>query len=465
MKKLLLLVLTASGLFAAGVVNQNIARLGTSNSYVITMNWTADASNGSVPATQVTGGSSSAQQALLASIQGYFFVSVETTPGTPAPTNNYRVTITDPSGADLLQGAGSATSAVAPQIFGVPGSSPALNQIFTLNVTQNAISSAKGAVYIFLNAQQSSGGSGGGGGGGGTVTNITTVSPILGGPITSSGALSCPTCAETGIDINSSNQVTATHLTTPLPVLQGGTGTTTPALVPGTNVTISGTWPNQTINSSGGGGGGAATSITPVALASLPGTCTVADIRYVTDATVSAGGYYLYLCTATNTWTQFGYVAGGSGFLASACTAGACTIDVTASVVGITGTYTMAGSYDFSGATSFIPKAVPLTAGTSVTLSGTSRFFVCTGTCTVTVPVPAAGVQFCVYNDDNVSTVITLAAIGSSARYENTARTAYGTAGTGTFISGGAVADAVCIIGRDATHYLTTNFTGTWTAN
>lgn len=33
-------------------------------------------------------------------------------------------------------------------------------------------------------------------------------------------------------------------------VAQGGTGTATPALVQGTNVTITGSWPNQTINSS-----------------------------------------------------------------------------------------------------------------------------------------------------------------------------------------------------------------------
>jgi len=49
-----------------------------------------------------------------------------------------------------------------------------------------------------------------------------------------------------------------------LPVANGGTGTATPSLVAGTNVTITGTWPNQTINSSGGGGsvpGGAANQI------------------------------------------------------------------------------------------------------------------------------------------------------------------------------------------------------------
>jgi hypothetical protein len=73
--------------------------------------------------------------------------------------------------------------------------------------------------------------------------------------------------------------------------------------------------------------------------------------------------------------------------------------------------------------------------------------------------------QYCVMNDDNVSTVITLSAIGSSARYENTARTAYGTAGTGTFVSGGAVGDMVCIVARDSTHYLTPTYKGTWTAN
>src|SRR5208283_3536519 len=40
-----------------------------------------------------------------------------------------------------------------------------------------------------------------------------------------------------------------------LSVANGGTGTASPGLIAGTNVTITGPWPNQTINSSGGGGG------------------------------------------------------------------------------------------------------------------------------------------------------------------------------------------------------------------
>lgn len=47
--------------------------------------------------------------------------------------------------------------------------------------------------------------------------------------------------------------VLTTDVSGTLPVANGGTGTASPALVAGTNITITGTWPNQTINSSGGG--------------------------------------------------------------------------------------------------------------------------------------------------------------------------------------------------------------------
>jgi hypothetical protein len=48
----------------------------------------------------------------------------------------------------------------------------------------------------------------------------------------------------------------AQDVTSILPVANGGTATATPNLVAGTNVTISGTWPNQTINATNSGGGG-----------------------------------------------------------------------------------------------------------------------------------------------------------------------------------------------------------------
>lgn len=46
-----------------------------------------------------------------------------------------------------------------------------------------------------------------------------------------------------------------TDVTGLLPVANGGTGTATPSLVQGANVTITGTWPNQTIASTASGGG------------------------------------------------------------------------------------------------------------------------------------------------------------------------------------------------------------------
>ena len=69
-------------------------------------------------------------------------------------------------------------------------------------------------------------------GGSGTVTSVdvsggTTGLTTSGGPITASGTI---TLAGT------------------LAVASGGTGTATPAIVAGTNVTVSGSWPNQTIN-------------------------------------------------------------------------------------------------------------------------------------------------------------------------------------------------------------------------
>jgi hypothetical protein len=120
-------------------------------------------------------------------------------------------------------------------------------------------------------------------------------------------------------------------------------------------------------------------------------------------------------------------------------------------------------NYHWTGASG----AVSLQTGSSTgnTVRPYSGYFVCTAACTVTPPAPAPGYQFCVMNDDNVSGAITLGALGSSARYENTARTAYGTAGTGTLSSGGAAADMICIVGRDATHYLSPTYVGTWTAS
>ena len=55
-----------------------------------------------------------------------------------------------------------------------------------------------------------------------------------------------------------------------LAVANGGTGTASPALVQGTNITITGTWPNQTINSTNPGG--SVTAVSVVSANGLAGT-------------------------------------------------------------------------------------------------------------------------------------------------------------------------------------------------
>jgi hypothetical protein len=90
------------------------------------------------------------------------------------------------------------------------------------NITVNA----QGQITLAAN--------GSGGGGSGTVTSVATGTGLTGGPITTTGTVS---------------------LVTPVSITNGGTGTATPGLVAGTNITITGSWPNQTINSTASGSG------------------------------------------------------------------------------------------------------------------------------------------------------------------------------------------------------------------
>jgi hypothetical protein len=124
-----------------------------------------------------------------------------------------------------------------------------------------------------------------------------------------------------------------------------------------------------------------------------------------------------------------------------------------------------AGPGSGSQATTCPAKVTPLTTGTSVSLSAPRGYFVCTGTCTITLPVPAAGDEFCVRNDNNVATVITFNNPGSSVQFEKTTYASYGTATSGTAVSSGAVGDKLCLVGRDTTHYLVGSYLGTWTMN
>lgn len=99
----------------------------------------------------------------------------------------------------------------------------------------------------------------------GDVTNTalsTTVGKVNGLPIPPSASL---------VGTNASSQFVS--VTTPLSLALGGTGTASPSLVSGSNISVTGTWPNQTVNANiGSSSFSALTSGTNAQAAMLVGT-------------------------------------------------------------------------------------------------------------------------------------------------------------------------------------------------
>ena len=87
-----------------------------------------------------------------------------------------------------------------------------------------------------------------------------------------------------------------------LPVANGGTGTASPGIVAGTNVTVTGTWPNQTINASGGGG------ITPTYNTASSSTNT----NIAATTMVTPGANHDYLLNWTSELSTVGVACTGS---------------------------------------------------------------------------------------------------------------------------------------------------------
>ena len=106
------------------------------------------------------------------------------------------------------------------------------------------------------------------------------------GKYSTGGALGTPS---SGTATNLTGLPLTTGVTGTLPIANGGTGTTTPALVAGSNVTITGTWPNQTIASTGGGGGGV-TSFDAGTTGLTPATATTGAVTLAGTLAVANGG-------------------------------------------------------------------------------------------------------------------------------------------------------------------------------
>jgi hypothetical protein len=130
-------------------------------------------------------------------------------------------------------------------------------------------------------------------------TSPTLVTPILGTP--TSGTLT----NATGLPIDGGT-------TGILPVARGGSGTATPALVQGSNITITGTWPNQTISAPAPGAG---------TVTSVGGTGTVNGISLsgtvTTSGDLTLGGTLSNVSLTTQVTGTLPVANGGTGVTAS----------------------------------------------------------------------------------------------------------------------------------------------------
>jgi hypothetical protein len=146
----------------------------------------------------------------------------------------------------------------------------------------------------------------------GVATALAANVGSTGAPVVLGGAGGTPSSITltSGTDLPLSTGVTGV-----LPVANGGTGTTAPGLVQGANVTISGSWPNQTISASGVGGGGGSNNnyaigryFTPFDGRIISGSANTANTISLIPFTVKRGG------TVTEIYARVQTAAAGSLF-------------------------------------------------------------------------------------------------------------------------------------------------------
>ena len=121
-----------------------------------------------------------------------------------------------------------------------------------------------------------------------SITGLTTALTVAQGGTGGTTASAARTSLGAAASGANSDITSIAGLTTALSVAQGGTGTATPSLVAGTNVTISGTWPNQTVTSTGGASGVSSFSAGTTGL--TPSTATTGAVSLAGTLIAANGG-------------------------------------------------------------------------------------------------------------------------------------------------------------------------------
>jgi hypothetical protein len=146
-----MLAVMAPMLHAEGSVTQSIAVNRDRSMAFVTLTVTGDATNGRVPATTLS-------DEICGQIYGHFLYMIVTDPGSPAPTDNYDITITNAIGLDVLGGAGenrdtANTERARPKVGSTDTSIP-IDGALTLNVTNNSVASAKIVIKLYITRER-----------------------------------------------------------------------------------------------------------------------------------------------------------------------------------------------------------------------------------------------------------------------------------------------------------------------
>lgn len=183
----------------------------------------------------------------------------------------------------------------------------------------------------------------------GTGAVVLNVSPSLTTP-----SLGIPSAA---VLTNATGLPLSTGVSGILPIANGGSGTTTPALVAGTSVTITGSWPNQTINASSGGGG----TVTSVA-ATVPAFLSVSGSPITSSGTlaVTYSGTALPIANGGTNATTAGAALTSLGAYPNTNPSGFTSNTGTVTSVGLSG-----------GSTGLTTSGGPVTTSGTITLAGT----------------------------------------------------------------------------------------------
>ena len=216
--------------------------------------------------------------------------------------------------------------------------------------------------------------------------------------VNNSGNIKYTVLATTGVDSFSGGSTGLTPATATtgivtlggtLAVASGGTGTATPALVAGTNVTITGTWPNQTVNATNSG------TVTSVAALTLGTTGTDVSSTVANSTTTPVITLNLPTASATNRgalsaadWTTFNSKGSGTVTSVSGTTGRITSTGGTTPVLDLTSGIATPGT---TGSASLIPVVTIDTYGrvTSITTAANPQGTVTS--VTGTSPISSSG--------------------------------------------------------------------------